>query len=252
MKYAVYRRRKCSMAYKVSGQSAVFIDMENMSNIPPVLDTLTPFLNPRTTIRRAYGNFFAIPKKTGNILSHSGFSLINSYTFTRNKNTSDFFLTIDVMHYALSMKRIKNFIIVSGDSDFIPLYIKLRELRKNVIVVTKGRNNAISSLSNYCNTHIKIDSPEDITNSRFEDVIENLDLEEETEENIHSLVLSYVKYRGEVNLGDIKPLILKHFPAFKLNSYNHTKMSKFLEGIEGIDMFKRTEGQCVYLRVKGE
>lgn len=123
---------------------ALFIDFENLAlgardrgeklDLSVVTDALSE--RGRVVIRRAYAdwNLFAehrqalvgeriemieIPQRTGMV----------------RKNAADIKLAVDALELAFEREFITTFVIASGDSDFTPLVLKLRELNRKVIGV---------------------------------------------------------------------------------------------------------------------
>ncbi len=121
---------------------ALFIDFENLAlgakdrggelDVGVIMDALSE--RGRLVVRRAYAdwNLFAeyrqqlvgqrvemieVPQRTG---------------FVR-KNAADIKLAVDALELAFERDYITTFVIASGDSDFTPLVLKLRELNKQVI-----------------------------------------------------------------------------------------------------------------------
>ncbi|MDQ3876761.1 MAG: NYN domain-containing protein [Actinomycetota bacterium] len=121
---------------------ALFFDYENLAlgardrgdtlDVGVIMDALTE--RGRVVIRRAYAdwNLFAdhrqalvaqrvelieVPQRTG---------------FVR-KNAADIKLAVDALEVAFEREFITSFVIASGDSDFTPLVLKLRELNRRVI-----------------------------------------------------------------------------------------------------------------------
>jgi uncharacterized protein (TIGR00288 family) len=123
---------------------ALFIDFENLAlgardrggeiDMGLIMDALSE--RGRVVVRRAYAdwNLFAehrpelvaqrielieIPQRTGHV----------------RKNAADIKLAVDAMELAFQREFVTTFVIASGDSDFTPLVLKLRELNKKVIGV---------------------------------------------------------------------------------------------------------------------
>ena len=123
---------------------ALFVDFENLAlgardrggeiDMGVVMDALNE--RGRVVVRRAYAdwNLFAehrpelvaqrielieIPQRTGQV----------------RKNAADIKLAVDAMELAFQREFVTTFVIASGDSDFTPLVLKLRELNKKVIGV---------------------------------------------------------------------------------------------------------------------
>ncbi len=131
---------------------AVFIDFENCAKAPAFdLKILMARLKERgrLLIRRAYGDWgrFAAHKRA---LAEASVSLIELPSHgSKGKNSSDIALVVDALEATMNRPHIDTLVVVSGDSDYTPLFSKVRELGKYVIVV--GPQNGTSSfVKDYC------------------------------------------------------------------------------------------------------
>ena len=129
---------------------AVLIDVENvgLASIQWLFDQLSDV--GRITIKRAYADWSSSKSKRDQ--THElGIEPIHVYHSDR-KNSSDIRLVIDAMEL-LHNSPIDIFVIVSSDSDFIPLINKLRSFGKVVIVAGKKETTS-SNLSKYCDRYL--------------------------------------------------------------------------------------------------
>lgn len=132
---------------------AIFIDFENLAlgakdrgsklDIAVIMDALTE--RGRVVVRRAYAdwNLFAEYRQA---LAEQRIEMIEIPQSRGNqrKNAADIKLTVDALELAFQRDFVTTFVIASGDSDFTPLVLKLRELNKRVIGV--GVEGSTSSL----------------------------------------------------------------------------------------------------------
>jgi uncharacterized LabA/DUF88 family protein len=106
---------------------AVLIDADNVpySNIKEMLEEVAK--NGTPTIKRIYADWTK-PTVSGwkNVLLEHAITPIQQYSYTTGKNSSDSALIIDAMDILYSGK-VDGFCIVSSDSDFTRLAIRLRE-----------------------------------------------------------------------------------------------------------------------------
>lgn len=112
---------------------AVLIDADNVSNskIESILDEVKRHGTP--SIKRIYGDWTS-PYVAGwkePLLTHA-ITPIQQYSYTTGKNSTDSALIIDAMDI-LHNQKVGGFCIVSSDSDFTRLAIRLRESGKLVI-----------------------------------------------------------------------------------------------------------------------
>lgn len=121
----------------MSDSIAIFIDAENQTSwikrggLKRLESELSPY--GQVIVRKAYGNW-----SKGNLaniqssLNEYGFDFIHTYHPVSKKNSADIRMTVDAMDAAHNPK-IKTVVLATGDSDFSPLFRRLRELVENVI-----------------------------------------------------------------------------------------------------------------------
>ena len=135
---------------------ALFIDADNISAKygKAIIETLQS--RGEIFIRRIYGNWEknSLHGWNENILKF-GLLAVQQMDFTSGKNATDMSLTIDAMD-VLYQHQADTFALVSGDSDFTPLAVRLRE--RGVYVIGMGNSKASTSLQSACNEFINLDS----------------------------------------------------------------------------------------------
>jgi len=136
---------------------AVLLDYENvgLDSIQYLLDQLSDV--GRLIIKRAYADWSVERNKRDQLLE-MGIEAIHHFRSTRSgKNSSDICLAIDAVDL-LHGAPIDTFVIVSSDSDFVPLVSKLRGAGKSVIGA--GRREAVSpTLVKSCDQYIYLEQP---------------------------------------------------------------------------------------------
>jgi len=112
---------------------AVLIDAENVPRncIKSVMEEIAIYGIP--TIKRIYADWTS-PTVSGwkNALLENAITPIQQYSYTTGKNSSDSAMIIDAMDI-LYAEKTDGFVIVSSDSDFTRLVIRLREAGQRVI-----------------------------------------------------------------------------------------------------------------------
>lgn len=145
------------MAEKV----AIFLDVENLSGWLKVDggEALLERANElgRVVVRRAYGDFsiasVSVRQPELNLL---GFEFVHVYHPVKGKNSADIQIVVDVMEYLARIPDLEWIVLATGDSDFSPLFRRLRELGKSVVGV--GPRSALSeAVKKSCNRFIYID-----------------------------------------------------------------------------------------------
>jgi uncharacterized protein (TIGR00288 family) len=134
---------------------AVLIDSDNTtaSLTTELLEEIAKYGTP--TIKRAYGDW-TTPHLVGwkeELLRHA-IQPVQQFAYTRGKNSTDSALIIDAMDL-LYANNVEAFAIVSSDSDFTSLALRLRESGKKVYGL--GRKTTPSSLQNACDRFIALE-----------------------------------------------------------------------------------------------
>jgi len=123
---------------------ALFVDFENLAigakerggqlDMTVVVDALAE--RGRVVVRRAYADWNLFSDYRQNLVSQRIEMIeVPQRTGTVRKNAADIKLAVDALEMALQRDFLTTFVVASGDSDFTPLVLKLRELNKKVIGV---------------------------------------------------------------------------------------------------------------------
>ena len=161
---------------------ALFIDAENVSSRYGKLIMKNLEQRGEVFIRRIYGNW----EKTGLhkwnecILTY-GMRTVHQIDFSTGKNANDMSLAIDAMD-VLYKHSPTTFAIVSNDSDFTPLAVRLREYGVQVIGI--GRDNSSISFQKACNEFISLDFLINETDDTVSKKIETSQVTLPVEENV--------------------------------------------------------------------
>jgi uncharacterized LabA/DUF88 family protein len=119
---------------------AVLIDADNVpySNIKEMLEEIAKYGTP--TFKRIYADWTK-PTVSGwkGVLLESAITPVQQYSYTSGKNATDSAMIIDAMDILYS-GRVDGFCIVSSDSDFTRLAIRLREAGMKVSVLVKRKH----------------------------------------------------------------------------------------------------------------
>lgn len=233
---------------KTENMIAMLIDADNVSyrNIKDMTDELARFGN--LTIKRIYGDFTK-PSMNGwkDVLLENAISPIQQYNYTTGKNATDSSMIIDAMDILYS-NQVDIFCLVSSDSDFTRLAMRLREAGKEVIGM--GMKKTPQPFIAACNKFVYIEvlshslesgqvkevSPESASIVEKESVsplkegiqqqIEYVpEHNKEAEKvpaflsNIGEAVDSVANDSGWSQLGDVGNLLVKKDPAFDTRKY---------------------------------
>lgn len=133
---------------------AVFVDFENVKrsvddffendrvDFKLILDEVVRMTQGRIQMKRAYADWSVFRDYRSDLLDNA-IEPVQTFPLTqKGKNGSDIRMAVDVIEFALRQPEITHFVIVSGDSDFTPLVMKLRELGLHVLGIGVRSNTA--------------------------------------------------------------------------------------------------------------
>jgi len=137
-----------------AGNVALLIDADNAS--PETLDAVLTVLAELGTvnIRRAYGNWSKTALKSWAEMTHRhAIEPHQQFDITKGKNATDMKMTIDAMDLLFG-GRVDGFGIMSSDSDFMPLAMRIRQ--DGVPVYGFGTQRAPVSFQQACSRFIDV------------------------------------------------------------------------------------------------
>ena len=158
--------------------------------------------------------------------------------FRNGPNATDNTIIMDAIELANTHKNINAVCIVSTDSDYYSLALKLREYGLYVLGI--GKQNAKALWVNACN--------------EFK-YLENLDSTDERAENVsspfeslkklisHAYKNSRMTEEGWVSLSDLGKSIRRSAPEFDPRSYNHNTLREILEALS--DQYEMTADKLI-------
>jgi uncharacterized LabA/DUF88 family protein len=242
---------------------AVLIDADNVpySNVKGMMEEIAKFGTPTT--KRIYADWTK-PNANGwkSVLLEHAITPIQQYSYTVGKNSSDSAMIIDAMDLLYSDK-VDGFCIVSSDSDFTRLAIRLRESGMKVIGIGEKKTpnsfivacdrfiyievleGAIKKTRAIANSRIKLPKTKLIDEKKIvEKVIEKaaekteqkpLDkIDNQTIELIEDTLEAIGDDDGWAFLGDVGNLIVKKKPEFDPRNYGFSKLTPMLKSLSDI------------------
>ena len=210
------------------------------------------------SIRRIYGDWTEIGKHSWKeCLLENSLTPIQQYSYTTGKNASDSAMIIDAMDI-LYTREIDGFVIVSSDSDFTKLAMRLRAcdrfktldiLMRSVEEIPKKGRNVGKSYYKRENNNIAEQSIEKEKNEA--DISPITDLRE-IKTAIFSLLKENSDESGWMFLGELGNMVLKLYPDFDCRNYGYAKLSNLLESFRDVEIrrenAKDSHNQLVYVR----
>lgn len=226
---------------------AVLIDADNVpySNIKGMMEEITKYGTPTT--KRIYADWTK-PNANGwkSVLLEHAITPIQQYSYTTGKNSSDSALIIDAMDLLYSDK-VDGFCIVSSDSDFTRLAIRLRESGMKVIGI--GEKKTPNAFIVACDRFVFIEVLEGATKKKKPKATTTTTpsdtkkvVEKETAIKIDNPIIDLIEDAidaisdddGWAFLGDVGNLIVKNKPEFDPRSYGFSKLTPMLKSLTDI------------------
>lgn len=223
---------------------AVLIDADNVpySNVKGMMEEIAKYGTPTT--KRIYADWTK-PNANGwkSVLLEHAITPIQQYSYTVGKNSSDSALIIDAMDLLYSDK-VDGFCIVSSDSDFTRLAIRLRESGMKVIGI--GEKKTPNSFIVACDRFIYIEvlegavkkkNPKTSIQSDPKKLVEKeivTKIDNQTIELIEATLEAIGDDDGWAFLGDVGNLIVKKKPEFDPRNYGFSKLTPMLKSLSDI------------------
>jgi uncharacterized LabA/DUF88 family protein len=244
---------------------AVLIDAENVphSNIKGVMEEIAKYGTP--TIKRIYGDWTK-PNLSGwkNVLLENAITPIQQYSYTSGKNSSDSAMIIDAMDILYSDK-VEGFCIISSDSDFTRLVIRLREAGMKVFGIgeRKTPNPFIVACDKF--TYIEIIGSKNLQDpDNFEPQKDNNSVKQPNDaiikigEDIISLISNTITdvadEQGWAFLADVGNLIQKKQPDFDVRNFGFAKITPLIKTLKQFEIDERDTSNSrvkhIYVRNK--
>jgi len=240
---------------------AVLIDAENVPRncIKSVMEEIAIYGTP--TIKRIYGDW-TNPANSGwkNALLEHAITPIQQYSYTQGKNSTDSAMIIDAMDI-LYTEKTDGFVIVSSDSDFTRLAIRLREAGQRVIGI--GEKKTPSAFIAACDKFTYIEVIRDAFMEKLEDEKPPEEEKAKTSDRSRARASGAIKPRTKIPepviqmladsvadlagdnewvfMGDLGNLIIKKQPDFDHRNYGFKSLSALIKSIDRFEVdFRQT------------
>lgn len=209
---------------------AVVIDADNtqISKIADVLREIST--RGRIVVKRAYGNWRKDSLKNWEVeIKRLAIKAEQQFDYVTGKNATDMALVIDTIELLYS-NIYDAFVIVSSDSDYTPLAIKLHE--SGVYVMGVGEKKTPESFRNACDEFLFLENisavvEEELPSSPASDAGEKNDIA-----SIHNLLKkaweAFQDEDGYTNVANAGNYIKRTKPDFDCRTYGVTKLSELL------------------------
>lgn len=211
-------------------QFAMLIDADNISSryAATIFEELDKY--GFASYRRIYGNWSKGNGWSEDVLLEYSIIPVQQFSYTAGKNSTDMVMVIDAMDILFTNK-VDGFCLVTSDSDFTRLAMRLREEKKYVLGM--GESKTPAALTRACNKFIHLNligEQNKINASRSSSLAQD-------EENITSVrdiedtILSLINENGHkaVDLGGVGSRLSEKYSDFDVRNYGYTKLSVFVK-----------------------
>lgn len=234
---------------------AVLIDADNVprGTLYGIMQELAIYGTP--TIKRIYGDW-TDPHISGwkASLLENAVTPVQQYSYTTGKNSTDSAMIIDAMDI-LYTKNVDGFVLVSSDSDFTRLAIRLREAGMTVIGIGERKTPApfIAACEKFI--YIELINKHTAESAIQQDALTDREKKSKTSKT-DKLPKSVVKLiaesvadisgitggEGFVYMGELGNLLLKKKPDFDCRSYGFKSLSALIKSIDRFEVDFRPSG----------
>ena len=207
---------------------AVLIDADNVAAkyTKNILDELSNY--GVVTYKRVYGDWTR-PNLAGwkNMALDNAITPVQQYSYTSGKNATDSAMIIDAMDILYS-QNVDGFCIVSSDSDFTRLAIRLRESGMHVIGM--GEKKTPKPFSTACNAfkYLEVLAEEETAEGAVADKVAMKTLESA----IIRIITENANLQEEINIGELGSRLQGRYPDFDVRNYGYSKFSQFLKDFD--------------------
>ena len=245
---------------------AVLIDADNASRtaMKDVMAEVAVYGTP--TVKRIYGDWTSPNMSTWkSILLETAITPIQQYGYTTGKNSTDSAMIIDAMDILYS-GNCDGFVLVSSDSDFTRLAIRLREAGMKVYGM--GEKKTPKPFIVACDKFVYIEviraAAQQAARQEQEAAVQKAKkptakcapapASSPVPEDMVELIAESLDTLGEedgyVQMGKLGNLLVKKQPDFDPRNYGFSKLSKMIKALDRFEIQVRPEDTDIYVRIR--
>ena len=216
-----------TIEYKI----ALLIDSENVSPkyIKSVMNEIAKY--GKIVIARFYGDINNLSKEWHRTAQDNAIKPVHQYNVATGKNAADMAMALDAQEMMYQQK-VNAFFLVTSDSDFTPLAVKLREGGMHVIGIgsIKTTTQAFKSACNEFKYFEYLDDEDD-----EEEVAPKLVEadKEEIERTIKGIIIEN-GIENRIQLSRLGDILVNRFSDFDPRKYGHKTLSNLVSTISGV------------------
>jgi Fe-S-cluster formation regulator IscX/YfhJ len=224
---------------------AVLIDADNIpyANIKGMMEEIAKYGIP--TFKRIYGDWTQ-PTLKGwkTVLLENAITPVQQYSYTTGKNSTDSAMIIDAMDILYSGK-VDGFCLVSSDSDFTRLAIRLRET--GMYVIGMGEKKTPKPFIAACDKFVYLeiitseDEPaENVSAQKSKKSKKSIyQADKKLIQFISSSINDVADENGWAFLGEVGTLLLKKQPNFDPRNYGFQKLTPLIASLKKFEIDER-------------
>lgn len=227
---------------------AVLIDADNVpsANIKGMMEEIAKYGTP--TFKRIYGDW-TNPRVSNwkAVLLDNAITPIHQYSYTTGKNATDSAMIIDAMDI-LYTGRVDGFCLVSSDSDFTRLAIRLREAGMKVFGM--GEQKTPSAFTSACDRFIYIEIlakpkvPKTVAKAPEK---ETKTPDDKVDAKLLGMLTDSVDDLADEDgwtfLGELGNLLIKKQPSFDARNYGYNKLLPLIKSFRQFEVDERPTGK---------
>lgn len=226
---------------------AVLIDADNVAAkyTKYILDEMSNY--GIVTYKRVYGDWTRVNLAGWkNMALDNAITPVQQYSYTTGKNATDSAMIIDAMDILYS-QNVDGFCIVSSDSDFTRLAIRLRESGMHVIGM--GERKTPKPFSTACNAfkYLEVLAEEDVVQTAGDNEPLEMKL---LESAIIRIISENANLQEEINIGELGSRLQGRYPDFDVRNYGYSKFSQFLKDFDCLSF--RQVGNSILVSQKSD
>lgn len=240
---------------------AVLIDADNVSHkyIQPIMAEVANYGTP--TYKRIYGDWTTPALGSWKpALLENAITPIQQYSYTSGKNSTDSALIIDAMDILYS-QRVDGFCIVSSDSDFTRLAVRLREAGMMVVGLgeKKTPNAFISACEKFIYLEVLMPKVEPAAaRAKEEPAAKGQSLGDMKQSQVARLIASVAEDAADEDgwafLGKVGNILNKLHPDFDARNYGYRNLTQLVSNLKNFQVDQRNTAdphvKLVYIRKK--
>ncbi len=209
--------------YIAERQIAVLIDFENvgLSAMQWLFDQIADV--GRIIIKRAYADWATAGDRQNQLLEFGIEPIHLLRTSSGGKNSSDIRLAVDAVDL-LHTSTVDTFVIISSDSDFVPLVTKLRSAGKTVYGAG-DKNKAPDALVKSCDRFIDLNLAKGIKKAEQKPLLPS----DEVEDLVRRAATASIDEHGKVLGSKLHQTMRRLDPSFNFRAYDYSTFIKFIE-----------------------